>query len=94
MITATFGDMLFVPPCENYKAFPSPEELKYRILISTKPPKEYLQAGSADVSMKKPQNSKDSDENESKMEPSDVTKKPNEDDFVSQTFHVKSCYFT
>ncbi|KAI9109278.1 hypothetical protein K1719_019901 [Acacia pycnantha] len=80
MITATFGDMLFVPPCENYKAFPSPEELKHRILISTKPPKEYLQAGSADVSMKRPQNSKDSDGDESKREPSDVTKDQNEDD--------------
>lgn len=94
MLTETFGDMLFCPECENHKAFPSPEELRGRIIISTKPPKEYLQAGSADVSMKKPQNSKDSDENESKMEPSDVTKNPNKDDFVSQNFHVKSRCFT
>ncbi|KAK4275160.1 hypothetical protein QN277_018290 [Acacia crassicarpa] len=89
MITATFGDMLFVPPCENYKAFPSPEELKHRILISTKPPKEYLQAGSADVSMKRPQNSKDSEGDESKREPSDVTKDQNED-YVDDTDVMES----
>lgn len=40
------GDTLFYPDSpENFKEFPSPEFLKKRILISTKPPKEYL-AGS------------------------------------------------
>ncbi|KAF3670905.1 Phosphoinositide phospholipase C 7 [Capsicum annuum] len=41
MITQTFGDMLFAPS-ECLKELPSPESLKKRVLISTKPPKEYL----------------------------------------------------
>lgn len=44
MITKTFGDMLFSPGPECLCEFPSPESLKRRIIISTKPPKEYLQA--------------------------------------------------
>lgn len=43
MITQTFGDMLFTSD-SCLKEFPSPESLKRRVLISTKPPKEYLQA--------------------------------------------------
>ncbi|KAG8390112.1 hypothetical protein BUALT_Bualt01G0049700 [Buddleja alternifolia] len=44
MITQTFGDMLFSPGQECLREFPSPESLKRRVIISTKPPKEYLQA--------------------------------------------------
>ncbi|KAJ1426365.1 PLC-like phosphodiesterase, TIM beta/alpha-barrel domain superfamily [Sesbania bispinosa] len=43
MVTQTFGDILFTPTSENLKEFPSPESLKKRIIISTKPPKEYLE---------------------------------------------------
>ncbi|KAI5434101.1 1-phosphatidylinositol phosphodiesterase, variant 2 [Lathyrus oleraceus] len=43
MVTQTFGDILFVPGSESLKEFPSPESLKKRIIISTKPPKEYLE---------------------------------------------------
>lgn len=42
MVTSTFGDILFCPGSECLKEFPSPESLKKRIIISTKPPKEYL----------------------------------------------------
>lgn len=42
MVTNTFGDILFSPGSECLKEFPSPESLKKRIIISTKPPKEYL----------------------------------------------------
>ncbi|KAM7272119.1 hypothetical protein ACFE04_031333 [Oxalis oulophora] len=42
MVTETFGDILFTPGSECLKEFPSPESLKKRIIISTKPPKEYL----------------------------------------------------
>lgn len=42
MITETFGGMLYIPETDNPKKFPSPESLKRRIIISTKPPKEYL----------------------------------------------------
>uniref|UniRef100_A0A1J3FAL5 Phosphoinositide phospholipase C n=1 Tax=Noccaea caerulescens TaxID=107243 RepID=A0A1J3FAL5_NOCCA len=42
MITEVFGEMLFTPPSgECLKEFPSPAALKKRIIISTKPPKEY-----------------------------------------------------
>ncbi|KAK9124501.1 hypothetical protein Sjap_014103 [Stephania japonica] len=46
MITDTFGDILFTPGSEALKEFPSPESLKHRIIISTKPPKEYLESKS------------------------------------------------
>ncbi|XP_034688440.1 phosphoinositide phospholipase C 2-like [Vitis riparia] len=42
MVTETFGDMLFRPESEYLPEFPSPESLKKKIVISTKPPKEYL----------------------------------------------------
>lgn len=42
MVTQTFGDMLFYPEPECLNEFPSPEELKYRVVISTTPPKEYI----------------------------------------------------
>ncbi|KAJ0101423.1 hypothetical protein Patl1_06615 [Pistacia atlantica] len=47
MVTQTFGDILFTPGAETLKEFPSPEYLKRRIIISTKPPKEYLEAKEA-----------------------------------------------
>ncbi|XP_050212975.1 phosphoinositide phospholipase C 2-like [Mercurialis annua] len=42
MVTQTFGDILFSRGPVRLKEFPSPEMLKKRIVISTKPPKEYL----------------------------------------------------
>lgn len=45
MITDTFGQMLFSPESEDLEELPTPENLKYRILISTKPPKERIEAG-------------------------------------------------
>ncbi|XP_076933057.1 phosphoinositide phospholipase C 4-like [Bidens hawaiensis] len=59
MITETFGSMLFSPESENLEELPSPENLKYRILISTKPPKEYLETD--DVSRSSSQKSQVSD---------------------------------
>ncbi|XP_071732758.1 phosphoinositide phospholipase C 2-like [Rutidosis leptorrhynchoides] len=44
MVTETFGEMLFTPDADGLGEFPSPEFLKRRIIISTKPPKEYLKA--------------------------------------------------
>ncbi|KAH9701723.1 phosphoinositide phospholipase C 2 [Citrus sinensis] len=43
MVAKTFGTMLYRPESENLEEFPSPNSLKRKILISTKPPKEYLQ---------------------------------------------------
>lgn len=47
MITETFRETLFLPDTECFKEFPSPEELKKRVMISTKPPKEYTEAKDA-----------------------------------------------
>ncbi|XP_064943939.1 phosphoinositide phospholipase C 2 isoform X2 [Musa acuminata AAA Group] len=44
MLTKTFGNILYTPTLESLEVFPSPEELKMRIMISTKPPKEYLES--------------------------------------------------
>ncbi|KAK9126094.1 hypothetical protein Scep_014940 [Stephania cephalantha] len=44
MVTETFGETLFYPESGSLEEFPSPEELKNRIILSTKPPKEYLKA--------------------------------------------------
>ncbi|PKU60001.1 phosphoinositide phospholipase C 2 [Dendrobium catenatum] len=47
MVIETFGDMLYYPSSETVAEFPSPESLKKRIILSTKPPKEYLEAKSS-----------------------------------------------
>ncbi|XVF05322.1 hypothetical protein REPUB_Repub05bG0162400 [Reevesia pubescens] len=47
MVTETFGEMLYCTETENLEKFPSPESLKKRVLISTKPPKEYLEGNTA-----------------------------------------------
>lgn len=44
MVTQIFGDTLFTCGAECLSEFPSPESLKGRIIISTKPPKEYLES--------------------------------------------------
>ncbi|CAK9133854.1 unnamed protein product [Ilex paraguariensis] len=44
MVTQTYGDVLFSSGSECLTEFPSPESLKRRIIISTKPPKEYLES--------------------------------------------------
>ncbi|XWS28684.1 hypothetical protein CRYUN_Cryun25bG0092400 [Craigia yunnanensis] len=43
MVKEIFGEMLYCNETENLEIFPSPESLKKRVLISTKPPKEYLE---------------------------------------------------
>ncbi|KAK1377426.1 Phosphoinositide phospholipase C [Heracleum sosnowskyi] len=49
MVTEIFGDLLYTSKSESYPEFPSPELLKKRIIISTKPPKEYLESKSVKV---------------------------------------------
>ncbi|KAJ7533669.1 hypothetical protein O6H91_13G059700 [Diphasiastrum complanatum] len=51
IITRTLGSILYFPEeTESFKEFPSPQSLKRRIIISTKPPKEYLSGKSQKVS--------------------------------------------
>ncbi|WOH10966.1 hypothetical protein DCAR_0830443 [Daucus carota subsp. sativus] len=49
MVTEIFGDSLFTSKSESFTEFPSPESLKKQIIISTKPPKEYLVSKSDEV---------------------------------------------
>ncbi|KAJ0262407.1 Phosphoinositide phospholipase C 6 [Hirschfeldia incana] len=44
MATQIFGQMLYYPESESLEEFPSPASLLHRIIISTKPPKEYLES--------------------------------------------------
>ena len=46
MLKETFGEMLYVSESVQMAEFPSPDELKGKIIISTKAPKEYLQTQS------------------------------------------------
>lgn len=46
-ITETFGEMLHTSECEHLEEFPSPDSLKMKVIISTKPPKEYLESKTA-----------------------------------------------
>lgn len=47
MVKRIYGEMLYQPKPDSQE-FLSPEELKKRIIISTKPPKEYLESQSQD----------------------------------------------
>ncbi|KAG5409036.1 hypothetical protein IGI04_005355 [Brassica rapa subsp. trilocularis] len=71
MITQTFGDMLYYHDSESCKEFPSPEELKGKILISTKPPKEYLEANDS-KEKDNGEKGKDSDEDVWGKEPEEL----------------------
>lgn len=44
MVTKIFGEMLHCPETDNVTQFPSPASLKNKIVLSTKPPKEYPQS--------------------------------------------------
>jgi phosphatidylinositol phospholipase C delta len=82
MINETFGDMLYSPECECLEEFPSPEELKYRIIISTKPPKEYLKAESGKDKGIKSRKDKDSDDDTWGKEPLDLVSDQEDGDVV------------
>lgn len=43
MVTTTFGPLLYAPATDPIEEFRSPNSLKKKVLISTKPPKEYLE---------------------------------------------------
>ncbi|KAL7588883.1 hypothetical protein Lser_V15G41448 [Lactuca serriola] len=60
MVTETFGEMLLTPKKEGLAEFLSPESLKKRFIISTKPPKEYVKAKAAKPSGNSSQKEQDS----------------------------------
>ncbi|KAK6247233.1 hypothetical protein QUC31_018798 [Theobroma cacao] len=68
MVKETFGEMLYCTKSENLEEFPSPEFLKKKVLISTKPPKEYLEGQTIEEKKRKKSKSRageDVSENES-----------------------------
>ncbi|KAJ4979151.1 hypothetical protein NE237_009931 [Protea cynaroides] len=64
MVTETFGDLLYTPGPEGLNKFPSPASLMKRFMISTKPPKEYLDAKIAKEKESESQKGKDSTDEE------------------------------
>lgn len=42
MAIEIFGELLYYPEPGCFDVFPSPQSLKHQIVLSTKPPKEYL----------------------------------------------------
>lgn len=74
---------MFIPDSECFKELPSPEELKYRIIISTKPPKEYLEDKSINDKADNLHKRKDSDEDEWGNEPSELKEEHEDADMVS-----------
>ncbi|XP_073118613.1 phosphoinositide phospholipase C 6-like isoform X2 [Henckelia pumila] len=49
MVTQVFGDILYYPESGCLEEFPSPEALKHKIILSTKPPKEYLISNNTNI---------------------------------------------
>lgn len=72
MVNETFKDLLFYPESDCLSEFPSPEELKYRVIISTKPPKEYLEQAKTvkETENRSPKNRRDSDNSSRRTKPS------------------------
>ncbi|KAK9059712.1 hypothetical protein SSX86_020416 [Deinandra increscens subsp. villosa] len=64
MVTSIFGDMLYFPKESDKDEFPSPDALKHHIILSTKPPKEYLQSKHAG----KERSSADKDSSDDELE--------------------------
>ncbi|KAL3630583.1 hypothetical protein CASFOL_023567 [Castilleja foliolosa] len=86
MVTQVFGDMLYCPESGCLEEFPSLEVLKHKIILSTKPPKEYLglnnnKDGDQSSSPKEKDSSDDEPENDEKSD---------SDDEDSDNFNQKS----
>lgn len=90
MVTQTFGNMLYCPESECLNEFPSPEDLKGRIIISTKPPKEYLKAKTIKETGNKSKKRKDSDEDVWGMEPTELANVQENDDLVCREIRFTS----
>lgn len=67
MVTHVFGDMLYCPESDGLDEFPSPNDLKHKIILSTKPPKEYLDTNNNKVGKTSAMQEKDSSDDEDKV---------------------------
>lgn len=75
MITQTFGDILFCPGPELMSEFPSPELLKRRIIISTKPPVETRKVEVQESNSEKIESSTEDEAGRRETKPAVETKK-------------------
>ncbi|KAI3470879.1 hypothetical protein Pfo_027542 [Paulownia fortunei] len=94
MVIQIFGDMLYYPESECLEELPSPEALKHKIILSTKPPKEYLASNNnKDGETPSPQEKDSSEDEQLLRETSDPTAEPqddNKDDEDNDNFQQKS----
>ncbi|KVI04835.1 hypothetical protein Ccrd_016818 [Cynara cardunculus var. scolymus] len=77
MVTNTFGEMLYCPKPSDKDEFPSPDSLRHQIILSTKPPKEYLRS-------KNPRKERSSLDKDSSEEES-ASKRNNENEIASSS---------
>lgn len=93
MLTQTFGEMLHYPQGDCLAEFPSPESLKHQIIISTKPPKEYLEESKQIKDKGSILNSgkESSEEDASGNEISDPTAEPEESDSDQDDEDINPC---
>ncbi|XP_057788883.1 phosphoinositide phospholipase C 6-like [Salvia miltiorrhiza] len=75
MVTHVFGDMLYVPDLDCLEEFPSPNDLKHKIILSTKPPKEYLNNKDDETTPADPQEKYLSESDEEEEEKDEVQEK-------------------
>lgn len=85
MVTQTFGELLYYPESGCLEEFPSPEDLKNRIILSTKPPKEYLESKPENCPQKERYSS---DEASLGKESEDQTAEPDPDDKVNSKLNL------
>lgn len=67
MVAHVFGDMLYIPKLDGMDEFPSPNDLKHKIVVSTKPPKEYLSSNNNKDGETSAVQEKDSSEDDEKV---------------------------
>ena len=87
MITQIFGDLLYYPQTDRMVEFPSPESLKGRIMISTKPPKEFHASRTI-----KDKNDESEFPDEGSSSP-DLTAESEADDKVCRKMNSFFCFF-
>lgn len=82
MATQVFGDMLYISESESMDEFPSPTDLMHKIILSTKPPKEYLSSNTIKDGKTSALQEKDSSEGEEFLK---ETLNPINEDKVKET---------
>ena len=94
MLSETFGEVLYCPEEDGIKELPSPEKLMKRVIISTKPPKEYLEDKCPEDDQNNLSNRKDSDDSSWDDEPVNDTADILNNDKVYMTGVKDVFYFT